>query len=107
MEGKGRAAPKAPNPKRVAAGKRNRSRRGPLTEAGRQRLRDAALAGQPWRQASGPRTPAGKARAAANGRWRQRGQRSVREIRAELAELNTWLRELRALRHRLKGVTPP
>ncbi len=31
------------NPKRVIAGGANRRRRGPLTEAGRQRLREAAL----------------------------------------------------------------
>ena len=43
-----------PNPRRVAAERVNRSKRGPLTKEGR---RAAALPVPPWRQATDPRTP--------------------------------------------------
>jgi len=76
---------KASNPKRVAAGRANRKLRGPITGAGRQRLRETALANQPWRFSTGPRTPAGKRKAAANGKTRQIGPVSVREAKAEVA----------------------
>ena len=81
------ANPSAPNPKRVAAGKKNRLKRTGLTPAGRTRLRDAAQAHQPWRFSTGPRTAAGKAQAARNGKSRQQGPFSVRALRAELAEI--------------------
>jgi hypothetical protein len=68
---------------RVLAGRRNRLLRGPLTEAGRQRLREAALRHQPWRFSTGPTSEAGKRNAAANGRYNQQGQLSVREARVE------------------------
>ena len=51
------------NPKRIIAGRANRRRRGPLTEAGRQRLREAALLHKPWKHATGPRIAAGRAQA--------------------------------------------
>ena len=96
----------SPNPKRVAAGRRNRQRRGELTPSGRERLRKAALGNQPWRQATGPRTDAGKARAAANGKRRQLGGLSVRELRdclsILLAEVDQ-LRDVRGNRSRLAG----
>ena len=75
-----------PNPRRVAAGRRNRAKRRGLSEAGRQRLREAAIANQPWLHSTGPRTPQGKAIAAANGSWRQKGQHSTRELQAEVAD---------------------
>lgn len=49
-----------PNPKRVAAGKRNRQLRGPWSEASLQRLREAARANQPWLASTGPRSQRGK-----------------------------------------------
>ena len=70
-----------PNPKRVAAGQRNRAVRGPLTEAGRERLRAAAHLHRPWEHSTGPRSPDGKKRAAFNGKSRQIGVLSVRELR--------------------------
>jgi hypothetical protein len=85
---------KLPNPRRMAAGRENRKKRGPLTPAARQRLREAALRHQPWKHASGPRTPAGKARAASNGKVRQIGPRSVREIRADLADVADLIRRV-------------
>jgi len=77
---------RSPNPRRVAAGKRNREKWKGLTETGREKLRAAALKYQPWRHSTGPRTVAGKAQAALNGKKRQKGSMSVREVRAELAE---------------------
>jgi hypothetical protein len=57
-----------------------------LTPEGRERLRQAALEDRPWLSSTGPRTAAGKARAAANGKVRQNGPLSVRGLRASLAE---------------------
>ena len=71
------ASPPCPNPRRVAAGKLNRRKRGPLSPEGRERLRQAALANRPWLASTGPRTPEGKARAARNGKARQKGEQSV------------------------------
>src|SRR5262245_65215959 len=79
--------PPFPSPRRVAAGRLNRQKRGPLTAAGRARLREVAVANKPWLRSTGPRTPEGKARAARNGKVRQRGERSVREVRRSLAEV--------------------
>lgn len=76
-----------PNPRRVAAGRANRAKRKGLTAEGRERLRRAALANRPWEHSTGPTTAAGKVQAAANGKRRQLGLTSVRELRAELANL--------------------
>jgi hypothetical protein len=48
-----------------------------------------------WRFSIGPRTPAGKAQAALNGKRRQLAIRSVREIKADLADVRNLLREMR------------
>ena len=90
------------NPKRVAAGKRNRKKRGPLTEEGLSRLREAALENRPWEKSTGPKTAEGKAKAAANGRARQRGQKSRRQIRKEVMAGVVQIDELAALRHSLE-----
>jgi len=76
------------NPRRVAAGRLNRSKRGPLTEEVRQRLGAAALRRQPGRRATGPRTLQGKTRSANKGRSRQAGPKSLRQVRREWA--NVW-----------------
>lgn len=76
-----------PNPKRVAAGRRNRRKRGPLTAEGRERVRQAALANQPWQLSTGPRTTEGKRQSAANGKMTQVGATSVREARREVTSL--------------------
>jgi hypothetical protein len=93
-----------PNPRRVAAGCQNRAKRKGLTPAGRERLRQAALRSRPWRFATGPRTVAGKARSALNGRARQRGPVSVRQMRAELADVLALLADLRAGRRAAAGL---
>lgn len=86
------------NPRRVQAGRENRMKRGPLSLEGRQRLRVAAYKNQPWQRSTGPRTPAGKAIAARNGKVRQIGPRSVREIRADLCEIMCLIEVIRKSR---------
>jgi hypothetical protein len=91
-----------PNPKRVAAGRRNRLKRRGLSDAGRQRLRDAARANKPWLHSTGPRTAAGKAQAALNGKLRQLDAMSVREVRGEFSGLNNVIEQLAALRRQIR-----
>lgn len=86
-----------PNPRRVAAGRRNRRKRGPLTPEGRERLRHVVLSNQPWLHSTGPKTVDGKRRSAANGRKNQKGEKSVREIRAELDDDLALIAQLRCL----------
>ena len=71
----------APNPKRVAAGLRNRRLRGQLTDAGRFRLREAALRNRPWQFSTGPKTAEGRQQSARNGKKRQSGELSARQLR--------------------------
>ena len=87
-----------PNPRRVAAGKLNREKRKGLTADGRERLRQAALRGKPWEHATGPRTTEGKAKAARNGKARQLGPVSVRELRVDLRALRALAADMRDVR---------
>jgi hypothetical protein len=94
----------APNPRRVEAGKRNvLLRRQGFTPEGLARLRVAAAVNQPWRFSTGPKTPAGKRRSAANGRARQKGELSVRQLRAERAGYLALGRQMMAGRRLLAG----
>ena len=72
------------NPKRVLAGRSNRMKRGPLPLESMHRMRDAINKNKPWQLSTGPRTPAGKAIVARNGKVRQINSRSIREIRADI-----------------------
>ena len=72
------------NPKRVLAGRSNRMKRGPLSLETMHRMRDAINRKKPWQLSTGPRTPAGKAIVARNGKVRQMNSRSIREIRADI-----------------------
>ena len=72
------------NPKRVLAGRSNRMKRGPLPLESIYRMRDAINRNKPWKRSTGPRTPAGKAIVARNGKVRQMNPRSIREIRADI-----------------------
>src|SRR5688572_23871553 len=94
---------KTPSPARVAAGRRNRQLRGPLTVEGLRRLREAALRHKPWERSTGPRTPAGKAVVAENGRKHRRGAMSVRERRAAVADMNGMLAQMTELRRLATG----
>jgi hypothetical protein len=87
-----------PNPRRVAAGRLNRQKSRGLTPEGRVRLRQAALAGRPWLHASGPKTVEGKARSAENGRGRQVGEPSARELRRQVADVGGLVADMAALR---------
>ena len=89
--------------RRSLAGRLNRQKRKGLTPEGRHQLRLAALQNQPWRHATGPRTLEGKAKVARNGKVRQRGPHSVREIRTRLAPLRSLLLLLRAGRRLVGG----
>ena len=88
----------APNPRRVAAGKRNVTQRKGLSTAGRERLRQAALRGRPWVHSTGPQSAAGRAQSVVNGKRRQMGPVSTRELKAELAAVWSLIHELRDLR---------
>jgi hypothetical protein len=92
-----------PSPRRVAAGKANRTKRKGLTAEGRERLRQAALANKPWLLATGPKTEIGKAKVARNGKKRQIGPRSVRETRADLRAVSELLRQMREARALVDG----
>ena len=75
------------NPKRVQAGRINRMKRGPLSLESMNRMRDAINRKKPWQLSTGPRTPAGKAIVARNGKVRQINPRSIREIRADICQI--------------------
>jgi len=85
---------RSPNPKRVAAGRRNWLTRRGLTPEGAAKLRHAALAHRPWQYSTGPRTLTGKEQARCNGKVRQKGHRSVREVRQLLAEVEALATEM-------------
>jgi hypothetical protein len=82
----------------VAASRLNVTKRKGLSPEGREQIREAILFHQPWRFTTGPRTPEGKARSAANGKVRQKGAKSVREVRAELAEVRGLIKGMAATR---------
>ena len=86
-----------PSPRSIA-GKSNRAKRRGLTPDGRERLRQAALAKKPWIHSTGPRTPAGKSQSALNGKRRQLGVFSVRELRRELSEYQKMTQEMAGTR---------
>jgi hypothetical protein len=76
-----------------------------LTPEGRERLRRAALAHRPWEHATGPRTEAGKARSAANGKVRQKGPTSVREQRSGLRATRLLCQAMQSMRKVLAAVS--
>lgn len=84
------------NPNRVAAGQRNRQKWTGFTPAGLERLRSTARVNQPWRTSTGPKSSVGKARSAANGKGRQKGLWSVRQLRTEIAACRQLERLLQA-----------
>ena len=83
------------NPKRVAAGRRNRQKRGDLTPEGLQRLSDWANEHQPWARYTGPRSIAGKARSARNGLLNHPLDQEAREASAELADVTSLIQQMR------------
>lgn len=88
-----------PSPARIRANRLNRSKRKGLTSESRQRLREAALRNKPWEHSAGPRTPAGKAKSAANGLRKQAVPGpSVRQLRGELSDIGGLIERMAALR---------
>jgi hypothetical protein len=96
----------SPNPRRVAAGRRNQLLRQGLSDNGRERLRASARAHRPWRHSTGPRTAEGKQQSVLNGKLRQKGSRSVRELRRDLAPLRVLLASIREQRSLLTVQMP-
>jgi hypothetical protein len=88
---------------RRIAGRLNRRKRKSLTDQGRRRLRAAIKRYRPWEHSTGPKTPGGKARSAQNGKLRQKGPVSVRELRNELAKVTTLLDRMGKCRRELSA----
>jgi hypothetical protein len=63
---------------------------------------EPALRNSPWRHSKGSRTAAGKAQAAANGKTRQKGEQSVRALRASVADVGSLAQQLADLRNMLE-----
>jgi hypothetical protein len=85
----------------VAAGQRNVQLRSGLSAEGVERVRAAALAHQPWRFSTGPRTPEGKAKSAANGTLGLANAGFSSELCAELAEARAWIAAMQVSRANL------
>jgi hypothetical protein len=64
-----------------------------VTDETRARWRAAALKNQPSRHSTGPKTPAGKAQAVRNGKKRQTGELSYRELRALAKQMRAFVRQ--------------
>ena len=95
--------PPCPDPRRAAAARANRAKRRGLTPEGRLRLREAALANKPWEHSTGPRTPQGKLQAVRNGKVRQKGPISTRELKAMASGAAELVTQLAATRRLLEG----
>src|SRR5262249_41267872 len=82
------ATPQAPDRPRRKRG------RDTFTAEGLEKLRQTALTHQPWKKSTGPRSAKARAQAVINGKRRQLGERSVREVKADVAELNYLLQHM-------------
>jgi hypothetical protein len=89
---------KSPNPKRVAAGKLNRSKRGPISSIGKAKLRLAIYRVKPWLLSTGPKTSQGKAESARNGLLRVKNGENLRKVRRNINKISQMMKELRDLR---------
>ncbi len=85
-----------PSPRHAEVLKCNRAKRKGLTEEGRKRLREAAMATKPWQHAKGPTTSEGRKQSVINGKVRQKGEFSVREARAQVKANQEMLRQITA-----------
>ena len=99
--------PVVKNPKRVIAGRINGPRRRPWSSEDRERQRENALRQRPWLYATGPRTPEGKQRSAANGPHQHRPPGSQRAVRASLADVRMLIAASQNLRLMLASRRTP
>lgn len=90
---------------RVLASRKQLPTRNRLTPEGQRKLRATALKHRPWTRSTGPKSPEGKAKSAANGLKRQRvpGSPSVRQLRRELAGANTLMSQMAEVRRSVGG----
>ncbi len=84
-----------PNPKRVAAGRRNRAKRKPLSDEVRARLQAAIHERRPWEKSTGPQTTEGRAKSSRNAK---RPPRDSLALQAELSVEREALQLLQSLR---------
>jgi hypothetical protein len=96
-------APKTKNPRRVAAGIINGSRRRPWDKQDRERLRQQCLNRKPWLKSTGPRTDEGKYRSRANGCGHLPNPKSLRQIWASLTDVNGMMAQMAELRRSIGG----
>ncbi|MGD0897460.1 MAG: hypothetical protein ABR915_06455, partial [Thermoguttaceae bacterium] len=89
------------------AGRRNRLKWKGLTDARRERLRQAALRIKPWTRSTGPKTPEGKRRVALNGAKRQRGDVFIRALQRELEAIQQVIAAVTACRNAVLRSTGP
>ena len=92
------------SPRHIAAARENWKKWKGFTPEGLEKLRQAALKNKPWEHSTGPRTAAGKAKVALNGKKRQIGPRSVREVQADMQELLDLVREMKENRDLVDGL---
>jgi hypothetical protein len=86
------------DPRRVAAGRRAWLKRGPLTPEGREKIRENNRRVRPWEYSTGPRTAAGRARSALNGKIRQKGRYSIRELQRLGKDIDGYVAAMRKSR---------
>lgn len=94
------------NPRRVAATKIARQKRGPLNQKARAKLRKLAYGRRLWEHTTGPRTPEGKARSAQNGLLSCKGGVSIRGLNRELSGVVVQLQSSRDLRAAISKAMP-
>jgi hypothetical protein len=68
----------------------------------REKRRQATMRCKPWLKSTGPRTPEGKQRSAQNGRAFRRGEKPMRQIRAEIAPTLALARQMAGTRNDLE-----
>lgn len=85
----------------TAAGKQGQARRGPWTVEQRERVRQAAFRNKPWLKSTGPRTVAGKKKAAANGPNHRKKRKRSPQAQAAVADARGLISMLADLRKQL------
>ena len=97
---------KEKNPRRVAAGCRNRQLRGNITLAGLECLRQSALKNKAWEKSTGPKTAAGKARIAEGAQKRWIGSMSQHQLELEVQAAGRLIRGMAAPAWRSEEISP-